>query len=140
MSNENIGLLWSWSWQTFRMFINVCLNIFWTAEPFVTTLGMVIHHKGLWKIRFLYFILFCRYYNLLIISYGVSCTCSDWSDDRYIYHLLQMQHVYHYYSKEIQIDSSCHCSVYYSVETHYSVETQCSCHCSVYYSVETQTV
>ena len=43
---ENIGLLCSRSPRTFKISNIVCPdNIFWTTEPFVIKLGLVIHHK-----------------------------------------------------------------------------------------------
>ena len=54
MSSENIGLLCSrsLSHQTFIISVDVCLNdILWTAEPFITKFGMVIHiHKLGWDV------------------------------------------------------------------------------------------
>ena len=54
MFSENIGLLCSRSLphQMLIISINVCLNdIFWTAEPFITKFGMVIHiHKLGWDV------------------------------------------------------------------------------------------
>ena len=47
MSYEEIGLLCSRSRsrQNFKMLMNFCpADIFWIAEPFITKLGMVMHH------------------------------------------------------------------------------------------------